>query len=250
MPVLDGLESLDDEAYDDEAFDDESLDDESEFLGPIGGLLGGPAAAIGNVVGGLLGRPTPRPPLPRVSVPVAGPGVATATLNTPQGNATLRLPEPVVTRSEFQAGIQRLQEGINRDAARVNALSKDLDILRTRVGAVVTDTQRDVAKVRAEVVKSRRAQRAALARLRQEQSQQAMLSMMTGMMGQRSQADRLKEHTHPVVGAVAKASSDSDSGGSDMMMMLPMMMMGSGGGSGGDSMAMMMPLMIMAMDRD
>src|SRR3712207_7082180 len=55
---------------------------------------------------------------------------------------SLRLPEPVVTRQEFDAGIRRLQEGINRDAARVNTVSRDLETLRTRVTAVVADTDR------------------------------------------------------------------------------------------------------------
>ena len=237
-------ESFDDEAWDDESFDDEAWDDESEFLG---NLLGGPAAAIGKAIGGLFGgSPAPsRPPLPRISVGVPGSGVASATLNTPAGNATLRLPEPVVTRREYEAGIRKLQDGINRDAARVNTVAKDLDTLRTRVAAVVTDTQRDIAKVRATVTKQRAANRRYLARLRQEQSQQQMMSLVMGMLAQKRAQEALEDHTHASGGAVVTGDGGGDS---SMLMMLPLMM-GTGGGSGGGDNAMMLPLMMLAMDR-
>lgn len=247
MPVLDDIEAwddeaLDDESFDDEALDDESVDDESEFLGQ---LLGGPASLIGNAIGGLLGgnRPPSRVPLPRVSFGAPGSGVSTATLNTPAGNATLRLPEPVVTRREFEAGVRKLQEGINRDSARVNAVAKDLDGLRSRVATVVTETQRDVARVRATVVKNRRANRLAIARLRRDQSSQQMMSMVMSMMAQQQVQSQFEEHTHAAVGGRVV-----DIGGSDnsMLMLMPMMMMGQGGN---DSNAMMMPMMMLAMSK-
>ncbi|GAB3014013.1 hypothetical protein GCM10011376_08640 [Nocardioides flavus (ex Wang et al. 2016)] len=239
-------EAWDDESWDDEAWDDESLvteawDDESEFLGT---LLGGPAQLIGNAIGGLFGsKPTPKPPLPAVNVGVPGRGVSTATLNTPAGNATLRLPEPVVTRQEFEAGIRKLQDGINRDAARVNTLSKDLDTLRTRVGAVVVDTQKDIAKLRADSARSRVSLRRHFAKLKADQSQQQMMTMVMSMMATRSAQDALEDHTHPIAsGATVTGSANvDDDSDSSMMMMLPLMM--SGGGSSSDSMlpiAMMM----------
>jgi hypothetical protein len=240
MSVLES-EALDDEAYDDEAIDDEAYDDESEFLGQ---LLGGPAAAIGNVLGGLFGgRPSPpRPPLPQIAVPTPGGGVSTATLNTPQGSATLRLPEPVVTKQEFEAGIKRLEEGINRDRARVNTVAGDLDTLRTRVTAVVADTQRDITKLRTTVRRSTRAHRAAIARIRRDQSQQQMIGLVMTMMMQRSAREALEDHTHTGSTAAAVVPDSGD----NTMMFLPLMMMG---GGGGDSMSMMMPMMIMAMGR-
>ena len=245
MTVME-TEAWDDEAWDDEAWDDEALgleawDDESEFLGS---LLGGPAQLIGNAIGGLFGgKPTPKPPLPAVSVGVPGRGVSTATLNTPAGNATLRLPEPVVTRQEFEAGIRKVQEGVNRDAARVNTLSKDLDTLRTRVGTVVVDTQKDIVKLRTDAAKSRVSLRRHLAKLKADQGQQQMMTMVMSMMAQRSAQDALEDHTHAItsgatVTGAANVDDESDNG---MMMMLPLMMMG-GGGSSSDS---MMPLMMM-----
>lgn len=248
MTLLETGEAFDDEAFDDEAFDDESVDDESvddesEFLGT---LLGGPAALIGNALGGLFGggQPPSRVPLPRISGGTPGAGVSTATLATPAGNATLRLPEPVVTRREYEAGMRRVQEGINRDAARVNAVSKDLDGLRARVAAVVTETQRDVAKIRAAAVKARRANRIALARIRREQSSQQMMSMVMGMLAQQRTQDQFETHTHTADGQSPTTDGDSDS---SMMMLMPLMMMGQG--SGGDSNAMMMPMMMLAMSK-
>lgn len=248
MPVLDDLEAwddeaLDDESLDDESLDDESIDDESEFLGQ---LLGGPASMIGNALGGLFGgnRGPSRAPLQRMSVGAPGSGVSTATLNTPAGNATLRLPEPVVTRREFEVGIRKLQEGINRDAARVNAVAKDLDGLRARIASAVTETQRDVAKIRTVVARNNQANRRNLARLRREQSSQQMMAMIMAMMSQQQIQSEIEDHRHePGTGKVIDAGNNDNS----MMMMMPMMMMGQGGG---DSNSMMLPMMMMAMNNN
>lgn len=237
-------EAWDDESWADEAWDDESLsveawDDESEFLGT---LLGGPAQMIGNAIGGLFGsRPTPKPPLPQLTAPPPGRGVATATLNTPAGNATLRLPEPVVTRQEFEAGIRKLQEGVNRDAARVNTLSKDLDTLRTRVSAVVVDTQKDIVKLRTDATKNRVALRRQFAKLKADQGQQQMMSMVMTMMMQKSAKEQLLAHYHDGTGEDEQGQLAADAAkGNNMMMLLPMMMMGDSGSS--DS---MMPIAMM-----
>ncbi|WP_131683064.1 hypothetical protein [Pseudarthrobacter sp. YALA5] len=245
MAVIDDLEAWDDESIDDESldiesFDDESFDDESELLG---GLLGGPASVIGNALGGLFGSRGPsRPPLSRFTVGAPGAGVSTASLNTPAGNATLRLPEPVVSRREFEATIRQIQEGINRDTSRLNTIAKDVDGLTTRVAAAVTETKRDISKVRTAVTKSNQANQRRIARLRREQSSQQMMTMVMAMMTQQQLQESIQGHTHdPATGKVVD-NDDSD----NSMMMLPLMMMGQGGGSGND--AMMMPLMIMAMN--
>lgn len=239
--TIPAVETWDDESWDDESWDDESVaaeswDDESEFLGT---LLGGPAQVIGSALGGLLNsRPAPKPPLGQVSVGSPGRGVSTATLTTPAGNATLRLPEPVVTRQEFDANIKKLQDGINRDAARVNTLSKELDTLRTRVTAVVADTQKDIAKLRAEAAKTRVSLRRQFAKLKADQQQQQMMSLVMTMMMQRSAQDALAEHTHSTTTgltgftdtAIVKTDDEKNNMG---MMMLPLAM---SGGSGSDAM--------------
>jgi hypothetical protein len=241
MAAVETAEAYDDETFDDEFYAGESVDDEAEFLGT---LLGGPAAAIGNLVGGILGpRPAPpRPPLPPVNVSPAGPGVSTATLQTPQGSATLRLPQPVVTRQELENVLKPIQEGINRDAARVNTISREIEDLRTRVGAVVADTQRDVGQLKTSLKKSQSAQRAAIARLRREQSNQQTMSLLMTVMMQ-GQVRRLVENHEHVSGAV----EFTDGGDNTALMFLPLMM--SGGGGGDSSMSMMLPMMMLAMNK-
>lgn len=249
MPLRETLESLDDEGLDDEGLDDEGLDDEG-LLDTIGSILGGPAAAIGNLVGGVLGGGPPRPPLPRVSVSAPGAGVSTATLNTPQGNATLRLPEPVVTRTEFDTGIRRLQDAVNTDTARINTVSKDVDTLRARVASVVTDTQRDVGRLRTALTKHRQANRATFARLRREQSQQNMMNMVVSMMLQNQQQTQFAGHTHPETGTTTGEPTGTTNGGdsSSTSMMLPVVMMMSAQPEGSaDSSNMMLPLAMMMM---
>ncbi len=249
MPRFSSLEAIDDEAYDDEAFDDEGTDDEG-VLDIVGGLLN-PAAAIGNVLGGLLGGGPPRPPLRQVPAVQAGGGVSTATLNTPQGSATLRLPEPVVTRVDFDAQLNTLREAVNGDSARINSVSKDLETLRTRVATVVSDSQRDVGKLRTELSRQRRATRASLARMRRDQSQQNMMNMVVTMMMTTNQQNAFNEHVHTSAASGQDTSTPTGAGAdSSSSMMLPLvMMMGSqsDGSSGDSSMNMMLPMMLIAM---
>lgn len=244
MASFEGLEawddeSLDDESFDDESLDDESVDDESELLEQ---LLGGPASLIGNALGGLFGgnRQPSRPPLPRVAPGAYGNGVSTATLNTPAGNATLRLPEPVVTRKEFEDELVKIRRGLERDRSRLNVVGKDLDGLRTSVATAVTETQKSITRVRSDLVKTRRATRASIARLKADQSSQQMMTMVMSMMSQRQLQDQLNDHRHdPVTGAVINPGGTDDN---SMMMMLPFMMSGSGGSDN-----MMLPMMMLAM---
>ena len=252
MPPYSRMEAIDDEGYDDEGYDDEGYDDEG-VMDVIGGILN-PAAAIGNLVGGLFGGGAPRPPLRQVTAPPVGGGVSTATLNTPQGSATLRLPETVVTRSDFDTGIRTLQDAVNADSARINSVSKDLETLRTRVASVVSDSQRDLGKLRTELRGQRRANRAAFARMRRDQSQQNMMNMVVMMMMNTTQQNTFNDHVHTseAAGSPTSAPTGAGSSSSSSAMMLPLvMMMGSGsdGNSSDSSMNMMLPLMFMMMPR-
>ena len=242
MPPYSRMEAIDDEGYDDEG-----------VMDVIGGILN-PAAAIGNLVGGLFGGGPPRPPLRQVTAPPVGGGVSTATLNTPQGSATLRLPETVVTRSDFDTGIRTLQDAVNADSARINSVSKDLETLRTRVASVVSDSQRDLGKLRTELRGQRRANRAAFARMRRDQSQQNMMNMVVMMMMNTTQQTTFNDHVHTseAAGSPTSAPTGAGSSPSSSAMMLPLvMMMGSGsdGNSSDSSMNMMLPLMFMMMPR-
>jgi hypothetical protein len=239
--------------------DDESLrtresDDESEgifdILDPLGlrQIFSGPS----------------RPPLPMVPPFSGSGGVDRATLATPRGTATLQLPQPVVSRDEFNQATQRLQEAINRDTARTNTIQNDLRSLTQRVGAAASESKRDISRVRRDVVQIRRENAAAITKLRRDQSQQNTTNMMISFMMQRQIQDQISTHTHnvglvhhhPLVGGAAATGNEAalpdssqsatvatGAGGgasSNMLFMLPFLMSGSqDGGGGGDNMMMM-----------
>jgi len=234
---------------DDEAYGYDDSDRESEFLeGILGGAaqaLGGGISGIGNLIGGvgnLLNPPAPRPPIPPVQPGIGGPGVTTATIDTPRGSATLRLPDSVVTVDAFKTATQNLQDAINRNSARLNSTQKDIESLSQRVGVVVADTQKDLAKTRDEA-------RAALSKIRREQRQRDSNNLMISMLMQQQLQRQLEEHTHTVtVGTTTATTGPADTGSSDssMSMLLPLMFMDQGGSGGGDNNMMMMMVMMMA----
>lgn len=259
--------------YDDESFDDESFDDESyrsaEFIPGLGlgaSLLPGIASGIGNVIGGLFGGQR-RPPVPQVQVRPSGSGVSTANLQTPAGSAVLRLPEPVPTREEFRQAVERLEGAINTVTTRANTTQNDLQSLTTRVGAVVADTQKDVAKVRMDtrrmLMKAQQVQKARAAKLRQEIRSQQTTNLFLSIMLQQQLQDQIEEHTHSLTlkatdlptsssgdKTVRTGASDSSSSDNNALLFLPLMMMGSPGGSGGndDNNMMMMAMMMFAIN--
>ena len=243
----DDLDTLD-ESYD-WSFDESDLSS-AEFLPLIGPALGAIAPAIGRILPGILGGGPSRPPLPPVRPRPSGPGVSTATLATPGGSATMRLPEPVVTQREFREVTSGLSNAINAERARINTTQNDLRSLTQRVGTVVADTQRQVAQVRTttsrDLLKVRQEQRAAIARMRREQSSQQMMSMMMSMMLQRQQQGQLEDHTHATPDGTAEVDGDSSA-----LMLLPLMMMNpsDSSSSGGDNNMMMMMMMVLLMDR-
>ncbi len=248
------LEALDDETFeslDDESLDDESYDDESEFLG---GLLGGAIPSvgpIGSAIGSIL-RPSSRPRIPGVTLPNVG-GISTATLNTPNGQATLRLPSAVVSKSDFERITDELRDGINKNSGRLNSIQSDIEKLGSRVTTVVNDTRAEVAKanvdVRRNFVKLRKEARAAFGRMRKRQGDQQMMTMMMSMMATNQQQSAFDAHTHTSHADGVPTSAPIQAGQQDnnrMMMMLPMMMMGGGSdskGGGNDNMMMMMAMM-------
>jgi hypothetical protein len=253
------LESFDESGEDYESFDEgsESESDESEFLGGILGSL----PIVGPALSSLLSPP--RPPLRLVPPPPSFPGVSAATLNTPRGNATIRLPEPLVTREELNKATADLRNGINRNTARLNTVQRDVTALSRKVDLGATQAKRDIGRVRAEVVKSRKQTSAAIARMKREASSQATMSMLIGIMSQKQVQTALDTHTHPfphthsfdtpTPAAVGTATTDppvnalsgsttTPSQSNSAAMLLPLMLMGGEGGMGGDS---MMPMVMM-----
>ncbi|MEW6590780.1 MAG: hypothetical protein AB1418_07065, partial [Pseudomonadota bacterium] len=159
--------NLSDSVYLDETYDegfvdegesgyDEAYDDEAEFLpflpsipsliGAGGKTVGSAIANIGQGISGLFNY-RPNAPI-RPTRPSAPTGVSTATLATPQGQATLRLPSPLVTRDEFQRAIGPMQASIERVAQRANTLDQDVGKLSKRVGTVLADTRKEVEQAK------------------------------------------------------------------------------------------------------
>ena len=259
MPVM-TLESDDVEAFD-ESMDesdyefDEGESDESEFLGPLLGSL----PIIGPAISGLI---APRPPVPPVPAPVPRPGVSSAVLATPRGTATIRMPEPVVSRSEFLSATGSLRASINRTTGRVNTVQGDVAALGRRVGEFELRTRRDIGRVRADVGKVRKDTRASIAKLRKAQQSQAMTSLLVSFMAQRrvqdavtAQATAFNTHVHktsippmPTGGEVESKPPTTPmpaaSGTDTTTLLLPLLLLGGqdGGFGGGDNMMMLVLL--------
>ena len=244
-----------DEAIDDEAYDDESYRSaEFDLLGTVGKILDpiGIVPAIGKTIFGGGGSPA-RPPLPQVQIQPTGPGVSTANLTTPGGNATLRLPEPVVTREEFRQITDKLEETLNRTTARLNTTQSDLTNAVQRLSTVETDTRNKVGELRTftrrSIERAQREQREAATKLRKDINSQATTSMMMSMLMQQGLQSQLQTHTHSGVttGSATTGTATGLQASNSALMFLPMMMMGSGdSGSSDNNMMTMMMMMMMS----
>jgi hypothetical protein len=223
----------------------EDYDDEG-ILDVIGGVLN-PIGAIGSAIGGLIAPPPPKPPLPTLVPAPPPPGVSSASINTPAGTATIKLPEAVVSTETFRRYQDETSSALNQATARLRATENELKTLRERVATVVTQTQQDVEKVRAE-------ERTEIRRLRKRVSSESTMSLVMGLMASRRQQDTFDGHTHPIPSGTPTATgtptTTTGDSSDNMMMILPFMMMGQGDG-GRDSdddggmmtMAMMMAFM-------
>jgi|GEM_PF-5295549 len=261
----------------DDGSDDESYDDDegsAEFLGRVLGALTPPIIpAVGSAVGSaIFGPRQPRPPLPPLPLPVGGSGVGSAVLNTPRGQATIRLPEKVVSHEEFTKTVEQIKDGLNRNTERLNTTQRDLQALSTKADAAAVSARTEIGKVRKDVARAQKAQKAAFARLRRQQSQQSTTNMLIPLLMQRSLQTRIDEvaaatHTHNVTmgtagqtatttpAAVTTGTSSSDKSS----LLLPLLFMmpggfggsqdgGSGSGSSGDNSMMMMMMMMTLFD--
>lgn len=241
--------------YDDES-DDEAAED-AEFIGPLlGGLAGPIVSGIGSLFGGGA-RPAPAPRRYNTGVPgtSVGPGVSTARLITPNGQANLQLPAAVVPRTEFLRVTNALRTAISKNTAHINTTQRDVATVRqqaTAAAAAAAVLRTDLTKHKKAMLvqhkRDRRAWQRTLTKMREEQRSQAMMSMMMGMMSQRQVQDSIEEHTHNFTTTSPTAAANVDSNDNMAMMMMPMMMMGQGSGSGGgqdNSMMWMMMAMMM-----
>jgi hypothetical protein len=106
--------------------------------------------------------------------------LSSATLHTPKGPATLNLPSPVPTLSQFRS----LEQTVNGTSARLNAV------------------QTALARITREVA----------ARRRDQSGGQSMMMMLFSLLGQKKLRDDLAGHTHNSDGkAVLPTTSSSSS---------------------------------------
>ncbi len=117
--------------------------------------------------------------------------LSSATLHTPKGPATLNLPSPVPTLTQFRS----LEQTVNGTSARLNAV------------------QTALARITREVA----------ARRRDQSGGQSMMMMMFALLGQKKLRDDLVGHTH--TGSDAKAVLPTTSGGSSLTSILPFILL-------------------------
>ena len=246
-----GTYEVDDESGDDALEYSDESDVDAEFLGAfIPPIIPAVGSALGNVIGRtFFGQPR-RPPLPPVPpLPFfPGRGVDQAVLRTPRGNATINLPEKLVTQEEFKQATDRLQEAINRNTTRLNTTQNDIQGLSQRVGAVTTSTARDIARVRGSVAKIAKSQKAAIAKLRKEQSARDTNNLMVNLMLVQQLRSRLDDHRHTVTtGATETSPATATGSDNNALLFLPLMLMGTQDGASGDNNNMMMMMMMFAL---
>jgi len=137
------------------------------------------------------------------SLQPTGPGVQTATLNTPRGSATIRLPEPVVAERAFKEAIQKLE-------TTLNGISKDVSANR----AVVANTQAANARAHSQLSVQHRklamATKAGLDKMRRQQQMTLLLSAAAAALVQRENSKRFDAHVHTVGGPVPTTLSNEN----------------------------------------
>lgn len=146
--------------------------------------------------------------------------LSSATLHTPKGPATLNLPSPVPTLTQFRS----LEQTVNGTSARLNAVQTALARITREVGA----------------------------RRRDQSGQTSMMMMMFTLLGQKKLRDDLAGHTH--VGSDAKAVlPTTSSSGSSLTSILPFILLmqpnafgGSTTGQDNNAMGGLLPILLIS----
>jgi hypothetical protein len=142
-----------------------------------------------------------------------GQGIQNATLNTPRGNATLKLPEAATPLTVFQRHAAETKKNFTQ-------VSSDIAVARKAIEVESKARVADVNRLTAQITRLKK----------DSKSHSSMATMMPLLLMQ--QIDRRVSSLHP------------GSGSNPMMSMLPMMLMMQGNGGGSDSMNMMMMMMM------
>jgi hypothetical protein len=179
----------------------------------------------------------PYNPPPNVSMTS---GVQTAQLQTPNGSATLRLPQEVAVRAEVEKTLNVVQEAIKKSA---EIHQRDIGTLRKDMAELNTAHLNNVKTLRDEtaqgLLKSKQWVNRRLRQLSRQQKSKEMNNLMITMLMQKQVQDKIDDHidesttAHNAQGSALTTSSSKDN---SLLFLLPMMMMGqSGDGYGDDS---------------
>lgn len=175
-------------------------------------------------------RPARRQPMRPVAAGDRGQGLDHATVGTPKGDISFRLPERTATQRDFEVVTDRLQEAIDQNRARLNALTGDIARL---------DDRTTVALVR-----SRREQKAAIEKIRKENQQSMLTSMVLNLVSTQQLQRQIAAKT-PATGTGLTPAA----GGLDLSALLPLFMFMNpeqDGGSGDNNQMMMFMLLALA----
>lgn len=130
------------------------------------------------------------------SLQPTGPGVQTATLQTPRGSATVRLPESVVTERAFKEAIQKLE-------TTLNGISKEVSANRAAIGNAQAASARAHSQLSVQQRKLAKAAKAGLDKLRRQQQMTLILSAAAAALVQRENDKRIDAHVHSVAAGAA-----------------------------------------------
>jgi len=216
------------ESYDDDLqYEQEAVGTTAEFLG-IGSAIGSVSSSIGSLLGGG-GR---RQPVRHVrdNRTTVAPGVRDARLETPRGNATIRLPDEVVPKRLFDEATAELQQSVTGVTARMNTIEqKDLPEMKKELGALLANTRQAIAD-------EKKARLRAMFRHARALKSMQTNSLMMSLLFQRQLQNQLASHSHSALDATPTGSPITEpvalnTGDNNSLLFLPMMMMGDGGGS-------------------
>ncbi|MGH2361301.1 MAG: hypothetical protein ACRDGM_12275 [bacterium] len=148
-----------------------------------------------------------------------GPGVQTATLQTPRGSATVRLPEPVVTERAFKEAIQKLE-------TTLNGISKDAIANRAAIASAQAANARTHSQLSVRHRKLAMATKAGLDKMRRQQQMTLLLTAAAAALVQRENAKLFDAHVHTAGGPVPTTLSNQNLTFLLLVPMLPGLMSG------------------------
>lgn len=154
------------------------------------------------------------------SLQPSGSGVQTATLTTPRGSATVRLPEAVATERALKDAMGKLEATLNGLATQVSANR-----------AAIADARAASASAHSQLAARHKklalAAKASLQKLRKQQQMSMMLTAAAAALVQRENDKRFNAHVHTAINAVPSVPANKNL---SLLLLAPMLpaLIGSG----------------------